>query len=107
MAAVALAIMLLILFMPGDDGDGQPSDPLPGSLLSVNGSIESNGAQDTFTASVGQQVLFDARECASSGLLVGTLRRPDEEPVFENETLRSGGSLSDLTRTLPQTGTIG
>jgi hypothetical protein len=107
MVAVALGIVLLILFMSGDGGSGgEPSNSLPGSLLSVSGSIESPGAQDsyTFTASTGQEVLFDARECASSGLLVWSLRRPDDELVFEDQTVCDGDSPSDLTRKLPQAG---
>jgi hypothetical protein len=68
LAAAALGIMLLILFMPGDGGGGEPSNPLPGSLLSVSGSIESPGALDnyTFTADKGQRVYLDVRECTST-----------------------------------------
>jgi hypothetical protein len=49
------------------------------------GNIESPGAQDryTFTASKGQRIYLEVRECASSGTLVWTLLRPDDEPVFQ------------------------
>jgi Caspase domain len=105
LAALALAIMLL-LFLPRDGGDGEQPSALPGAILSVRGSIESPGAQDTytFTASAGQRVLFDARDCASGGRLVWTLRQPDDEPLFENETVCDADSPADLRRTLPQAG---
>jgi hypothetical protein len=63
----------------------------------VRGSIESPGGQDryTFTASKGQRVSLDVRECAASGTLVWTLLRPDDEPVFQDETLRSGDTPSN------------
>ena len=107
-AAVLLAILLLLL-LPGDGGgggDGEQPSALPGALLTERGSIESPGAQDTytFTASAGQQVLFDARECDSTGRLGWTLRQPDDDPVFEDESMCYGNSPSDLTRRLPQAG---
>jgi hypothetical protein len=79
--AAALGIVLLTLFMPGDGGDGEPNNPLPGSLLSVGGSIEPPGAQDryTFTADKGQRIHLDVRECASTGTLVWSLLRPDDD----------------------------
>jgi hypothetical protein len=105
LAALALTILLL-LFMPGDGGNGERPSALPGALLSVRGNIESPGAQDThtFTASAGQQVLFDARECASNGRLGWTLQGPDDEAVFQNESVCDGDSTADLTRRLPQAG---
>jgi Caspase domain len=105
-AAVVALTILLLLFMPGDGGNGERPSALPGALLSVRGSIESVGAQDiyTFTASAGQQVLFDARECDSTGRLGWTLRQPDDDPVFEDESMCYGNSPSDLTRRLPQAG---
>jgi hypothetical protein len=71
------------------------------------GNIEKPGAQDnyTFTASAGQRVNLDVRECASNGTLVWTLLRPDDEPLFEDESMCSGGSPSDQEEvTLPQAG---
>jgi hypothetical protein len=72
----------------------------------VRGNIESPGAQDTFTftAAKGRQVFFDARECPSSGYVLSTVLRPDDEPVFQDESLCSDGSPSDKTVTLPQAG---
>jgi hypothetical protein len=97
-AAVALLIVVLFMLMRG----GEPPNP----FLSIRGNTESPGAQDhyTFTAGKDQQVYLDARECPSSGYLMWTLLRPDEEPVFEDETLCSTGSPSDQTATLPQAG---
>jgi predicted secreted protein len=70
------------------------------------GNIESPGAQDryTFTAGRGQQVFFDARQCTSAGILVWTLLRPDDEAVFQDQTVCDSNSPSDLTRTLPLAG---
>ena len=104
--AVVLAIVGGLLLLR----DSQPRNPRPTPLqtplLVVRGSIESPAAQDrySFTASKGQQVFFDARECTANGTLAWTLLRPDDEPVFENETLCDTNSPSDLTRTLPQAG---
>ncbi len=75
-AAVALVIVVLFLLLR----DGEPPNP----FLSIRGKIESPGAQDTytFTGRKDQQVFLDARECASGGLLVWTLRGPDEESTW-------------------------
>ena len=67
----------------------------------------SRSARRTSTSSPpkGQQVYLDVRECASGGSLVWTLQRPDDEPVFENETMCSGdtrGNHEDVE--LPQAG---
>lgn len=100
----------LLLFTPGDGGSdgggGEPGNRPPGSLLAVGGNIESSGAQDTHTATgrQGQQVLFDARECASNGTLVWTLLGPGDEPVFKDQTVCDADSPSDQTVTLPQDG---
>jgi|SRR5829696_653023 len=104
--AVALAIVVVFVLLR----DGEPRNPRQTPLhplLVVRGSIESPGAQDryTFTAGQGQQVYLDVKECPSSGYLLGTLLRPDEEPVFKDESLCSTGSPSDQTVTLPQDGT--
>ena len=40
----------------------------------------------------------------STGTLVWTLLQPDDEPLFENESLCSGDSPSDKEATLPQAG---
>ena len=71
------------------------------------GNIERPAAQDnyTFTAREGQRVFLDVTECASNGTLVWTLRRPDDELVFVDESLCSGDSPSDQEEvTLPQAG---
>jgi hypothetical protein len=95
---VALAIVGLFTLIR----DGQPRNP----FLSIAGSIELPGAQDsyTFTADKDQQVYLDAKECTAGGLLEWTLLAPDDEPVFENENLCSSNSPSDQTVTLPQAG---
>ena len=105
--AVAIALLLFTLGDGGSDGGGgEPGNRPPGSLLAVGGNIESSGAQDTHTATGrrGQQVLFDARECASNGTLVWTLLGPDDEPVFKDQTVCDADSPSDQTVTLPQDG---
>jgi hypothetical protein len=105
--AVAIALLLFTLGDGGSDGGGgEPGNRPPGSLLAVGGNIESSGAQDTHTATgrQGQQVLFDARECASNGTLVWTLLGPDDEPVFKDQTVCDADSPSDQTVTLPQDG---
>jgi len=98
-AAVALVIVVLFLLLR----DGEPPNP----FLSIRGKIESPGAQDTytFTGRKDQQVFLDARECASGGLLVWTLRGPDEESVFSDENLCSSNVASGQKVTLPQAGT--
>jgi len=58
----------------------------------------------TFTADRGQRVYLDVRECDSNGSLVWTLLQPDDEPVFEKETLCSGDSPADKEVTLQQAG---
>jgi hypothetical protein len=102
-AAVALAIVLLILFMPGDgDGDGQPSN----STLSVRGSIESPGAQDRYTTTgrQSQQLYLDVEACPAAGILEATLLAPDDEAVFQDQSMCSDGTAASKTVTLPQDG---
>ncbi len=100
--AVALAVVVAFLLLR----DGEPRNELRNPLLSVRGSIESPGAQDHYTATghQGQQVFFDVRECAANGRLAWTLLRPDDEPVFEDESLCYTNSPSDKTVKLPQDG---
>jgi hypothetical protein len=95
----AVALVLVLLFLVLDEGE------LPNPLLSVSGNIESPGAQDHYTATgrKGQQLYLDVRECPT-GTLQWTLLRPDEEPVFEDETMCSGGGTYDQTVRLPQAG---
>lgn len=78
-----------------------PDQPAKGA-----GDIEAPAAQDTyaFTADKGQRITLDVRECASSGTLVWTLLRPDDEAVFQDETLCSGDTPSNEEVTLPQAG---
>jgi hypothetical protein len=78
----------------------------PNPLLSVRGNIESPGAQDHYTATgrKDQRLYLDVRECPTTGTLQWTLLQPDEEPVFQDETLCSGGGTYDRMETLPQAG---
>lgn len=79
-----------------------PPDAFTGRTALITG-----GAQDSysFTASAGQRINLDVRECTSNGTLVWTLLRPDDEPVFEDESMCSGDSPSDQENvTLPQAG---
>jgi hypothetical protein len=105
--AVVLAIVGGLLLLRDSQTRNPRPTPLQTPLLVVRGSIESPGAQDrySFTAGQGQQVYLEVKECPSSGYLLGTLLRPDEEPVFKEESLCSTGSSSDQTVTLPQAGT--
>jgi Caspase domain len=97
-AAVALVLVLVSRVL----GDGEPRNP----LLLIAGNIETPGALDTysFTADKDQRIYLDVRECPTSGYLVWSLLRPDEEPLFEDESLCSTGSTYDQTETLPQAG---
>jgi hypothetical protein len=72
----------------------------------VSGSIESAGAQDhyTFTAGQGEQVYLDVSECAATGTLDWTLLRPDDEPVFQDETMCDTTTPSNQEVILPQAG---
>jgi hypothetical protein len=100
-AAAALAIMLL-LFLPGDGGNGEPRNP----LLEVSGTIEAPGAQDhySFTGRKDQQVYLDVKECPAAGILEWTLLASNDEAVFPDESLCSDGTPVDKTVTLPQAG---
>jgi hypothetical protein len=62
------------------------------------------GAQDNyaFTADQGQRIYLDVRECAATGRLGWTLLRPDDEAVFEDESLCDTNSPADKEVTLPQ-----